>query len=197
MGELMSLSGPLASWIALLLVVVARMSFVIFFLPGIGEQTIPAQARLLVLLAISFALATTGVIDQPPPGYAAYGATLIGEATIGFCLGVTLRVVIWMLSIAGTVISQSIGLSQLLGVAMEHESQAMVGNMLSMAGAALLLSADFHLNAIASLLRMYGDIPVGAVGALDQGRLTKKAAWLRAKANGEGLLSRLFGGARS
>ncbi|MEZ5946716.1 MAG: flagellar biosynthetic protein FliR [Hyphomonas sp.] len=168
MAELLSLSGPLASWIALLLVVVARMSFVIFFMPGIGEQTVPVQARLLILLALSFALATGGLVPIPPAEpLSAYTGMLIGEATIGFCLGVTLRLTIWMLTIAGTVISQSIGLSQLLGVALDHENQAMTANMLSMAGTAVLLAADFHLSAVASLLRMYTDVPVGGLGLLD------------------------------
>ena len=85
----------------------------------------------------------------------------------GFCLGVTLRVTIWMLSIAGTIISQSIGLSQLLGVAMEHEAQTMTANLLSLAGAAVLLSADFHISVVAALLRLYGEIPVGALWSLD------------------------------
>ena len=36
-----------------------------------------------------------------------------------------------------------------------------------MAGAAILLSADFRLTAIASLLRLYNEIPVGALSALN------------------------------
>ena len=167
MAALMSLSGPLASWVALLLVVVARLSFVVFFMPGIGEQVMPMQMRLMILLALAFTLATSGVVSVPTLSPASgYGLTLIGEATIGFCLGATLRLAVWMLSIAGTVISQSIGLSQLLGFALEHEQQAMTANLLSMAGTAVLLSANFHLNAVASLLRMYTDVPVGAISAL-------------------------------
>ncbi|KCZ92241.1 flagellar biosynthetic protein FliR [Hyphomonas johnsonii] len=168
MDQLATLSGPLASWLALFIVVVARLSFVVVFMPGIGEQVIPIQMRLLVLLALSVTLASTGVVAVPSLyPLSGYAAVLASEVTIGFFLGALLRVSVWMLSIAGTIISQSIGLSQLLGVALEHEAQAMTANLLSMAGAAILLSADFHLNAVASLMRLYEDIPVGALASLD------------------------------
>jgi flagellar biosynthetic protein FliR len=84
-----------------------------------------------------------------------------------------LRVTIWTLNIAGTVISQSIGLSQLLGIALEHEQQTLTANLLSMAGAALLLSANFHIKAMASLLRLYTDIPIGAMEAMNTDMLVQ------------------------
>ena len=41
------LPDDLTAWIALFMMVAARLSFVIFFLPGIGEQVIPTRpARL-------------------------------------------------------------------------------------------------------------------------------------------------------
>ncbi|WP_340693092.1 flagellar biosynthetic protein FliR [Hyphomonas sp.] len=176
MADLASLAGQLAPLLAMFLLVVARLSFVIFFMPGIGEQIIPMQLRLMVLLAIAMALASTGVVAVPSlESLSGYGALLLSELTIGFCLGAILRVSVWMLSIAGTIISQSIGLSQLLGVALEREAQSLTASLLSMAGTAILLTADFHLNAIASLIRLYTDIPVGALSALDWDMLIQRS----------------------
>ena len=164
----------LSSWIALVMMIVARLSFIVFFMPGIGEQTIPLQMRVMILLALSVAFSISGFMTAPPTdSFAAYGGVLATEVAIGFSLGVVLRATIWMLSIAGTVISQSIGLSQLLGVALEHEQQTLTANLLSMAGAALLLSADFHIKAIASLLRLYTDVPIGALEAMNQDMLVQ------------------------
>jgi len=162
----------LSAWIALVMVIVARLSFIIFFMPGIGEQTVPLQMRVMILLALSAMFSISGFITPPPTdSFASYAGVLATEVAIGFSLGVVLRATIWMLSIAGTVISQSIGLSQLLGIALEHEQQTMTANLLSMAGAALLLSADFHIKAIASLLRLYTDVPIGALEAMNQDML--------------------------
>ncbi|MBU2605088.1 MAG: flagellar biosynthetic protein FliR [Alphaproteobacteria bacterium] len=161
---------------SMFLLVVARLSFVIFFMPGIGEQVVPVQLRLMILLAIAMSMASTGVVAVPSlESLTGYGGLLLSELTIGFCLGAILRVSVWMLSIAGTIISQSIGLSQLLGVALEREAQSLTGSMLSMAGTAILLTADFHLNAIASLMRLYTDIPVGALSALDWDMLIERS----------------------
>lgn len=172
----MSWIGPipdaLATWIALVMVIVARLSFVVFFMPGIGEQTIPLQMRLMILLALAATFSMTGFIAPPPTdSFVSYAGVLAGEVAIGFGLGVMLRVTIWMLSIAGTVISQTIGLSQLLGFALEHEQQTLTANLLSMAGAALLLSANFHIKAIVSLLHLYADIPIGGLAAMNQDML--------------------------
>ena len=65
MEALAPLAGPLAGWLGLYMVVIARLSFVVFLMPGLGEQAIPVQMRLVVLLAISMAMATTGVIGVP------------------------------------------------------------------------------------------------------------------------------------
>jgi flagellar biosynthetic protein FliR len=164
----------LTTWVALVMAIVARMSFIVFFMPGIGEQTIPVQMRLMILLALSVTFAMTGFMAPPPTNsFTDFAGVLASEVAIGFGLGVMLRVTIWMLSIAGTVISQSIGLSQLLGIALEHEQQTLTANLLSMAGAALLLSADFHIKAIASLINLYADLPVGGLSAMNGDMLTQ------------------------
>ena len=174
MPEAALIPDALAAWIALVMVIVARLSFIVFFMPGIGEQAIPLQLRLMILLSIAAAFSITGFMTPPPTeSFAAYAGVLAGEVAIGFGLGVVLRATIWMLNIAGTVISQSIGLSQLLGVALEHEQQTLTANLLSMAGAALLLSANFHISAIASLLRLYTDIPIGGLEAINQDMLVQ------------------------
>lgn len=174
MPDIGLIPDALATWIALVLAVVARLSFVIFFMPGIGEQTVPVQTRVLILLGLSAAFSMTGFMTAPPTdSFTSYAGIIATEVAIGFGLGVVLRVTIWTLNIAGTVISQSIGLSQLLGIALEHEQQTMTANLLSMAGAALLLSADFHIKAMASLLRLYTDIPIGAMEAMNTDMLVQ------------------------
>lgn len=169
MGELAPLTGELAVWVAQFMTIVARLSFIVFFLPGIGEQLVPVRVRLAVLVAVSAALTANGVVAEPSLSpISNYLELLLIEIAIGFFLGVMLRLVIWMLTIAGSVVAQSIGLSQFLGVALEHEAQTLTANLLSMAGAALLLTVNFHVNVVAGLVRLYADIPVGALSLLNR-----------------------------
>lgn len=152
----------LALWVAQYIVVVARLSFIIFFIPGIGEQVVPARIKLTFLLALSFAFWGLGIVGPvsifPLPSFA---AMIVGETAIGLFLGVSLRMTIWILSIVGTIIAQSVGLSQFMGVALETEAQTITSNLLGLAGTVLLLTANFHVMVFEEFAGMYSEIPVG------------------------------------
>lgn len=168
------LPEELTAWIALFMTVVARLSFIIFFMPGIGEQVIPTRARAFLLIGVALAMTTSGQFTAPvTTEFTTLAGLIATEIFIGFALGVMLRATIWMLSIAGSVIAQSIGLSQFLAPALEHEAQTLTANMLSMAGAAVLLTANFHVEAISALMRLYTDIPLGALTVLSGPMLTQ------------------------
>ena len=171
-GELFS-TVPIADWAAMFMLVIARLSPIIFLMPGIGEQVIPVRMRLQALIALAFIFTISGLM-QPVVFYpfGTYLGLLIGEIFFGLILGFSLRIVIWVLSIAGSVIAQSIGISQMLGVAMENESQALTSNILTMAGAVVLLSANFHVYAFASFADLYSDVPIGQVGNFDYAYLS-------------------------
>lgn len=154
--------GQASPWMVLFMTVIARLSFVVFLMPGIGDQLISARTRLFVLLGISAAIASTGVVPTPSaPGIGDLVLLLGSEVIIGFGLGALLRLSVWMLTIAGSVIAQSIGLAQFLGVALEHEAQTVVSNMLSLAGTTILLTANYHVAVVDGLMRLYTDIPLG------------------------------------
>ncbi|PKP83208.1 MAG: type III secretion protein [Alphaproteobacteria bacterium HGW-Alphaproteobacteria-18] len=144
--------------------VIARLSFVVFMMPGIGDQVISARVRLFVLLGLAAAIASTGVVPMPSADRLGDLVQLLAsEVIIGLGLGALLRLSVWMLTIAGTVIAQSIGLAQFLGVALEHEAQTVTSNMLSLAGTTILLTANYHVAVVDGLMRLYTEIPLGQV----------------------------------
>lgn len=168
MEGLAPLLTELEPWVATFMALVARLSLVVFFLPGIGEQTVPVRVRLAMLIATAAVLTANGVIAPPSlRPFAGYLGLLVTELVIGFFLGATVRLSIWMLSTAGSVVAQSIGLAQFLGVALETEAQTLTSNLLAMAGAAILLTANFHVHVISGLIRLYQDVPVGALAQVN------------------------------
>lgn len=170
MTDALFTSVPLADWAAMFVLVIARLSPVMILMPGIGEQVVPMRIRLQVLIAIAFIFTVSGLVDLVSfYPFGTYLGLLLGETLFGLLLGMSLRVAIWVLSIAGSVIAQAIGLSQILGVAMENESQALTSNLLTMAGAAILLSANFHVYAITSFIDLYQTVPPGQVAEFDYG----------------------------
>lgn len=147
---------------------IARLSLVVFLMPGLGEQTIPVRVRLLVLLGLSLAFSGTGAVSAPPINpFPVFLGAMLSEFFIGLILGVSLRTVIWVLTIVGSIVAQTIGLAQFLGVAMQFEAQTITANILSMAGATILLSAGYHFTVIGAFASLYEVVPVGAFAALD------------------------------
>lgn len=162
------LANGLSDWVVAFMAVLARLSFIVFFLPGIGEQVIPVRVRLMVLLTLSAAIASNRMVEGLGEMLSEdLIALLASELTIGFLLGSMLRILIWMLTITGSVIAQSIGLSQFLGVALDNEAQTLISNLLSLIGATILLTTNFHVSVVADFISLYEEIPPGAVGAID------------------------------
>lgn len=163
------LSTDLSNWVAQFILTLARLSFVIAFMPGIGERMIPAQMRVYLLLGLSAAISGMGITNYVlPDSLTDLGVLVIMELLLSLFLGIGLRVVVWVLNIAGSVIAQSIGLAQPLGVALENEAQTATANLLSMAGAALLFSMDFHIHVISSWIGLYQTIPIGGSSWITQ-----------------------------
>lgn len=150
------------------LLIVGRLSMIVFLMPGLGEPLITIRARVMVLIALSGAALTLtpmpAVSITPLPNYL---GLLAGEIAIGFFLGSSLRLAIWLLSVVGTIIAQSIGLAQMLGVALENEQQTIMANILTLAGVAILLSANYHVTAYAAYLNLYQEVPVGGYGLIE------------------------------
>ena len=165
-------SLQISLWISQFVLILGRLSFIVILMPGIGEQVVLPRVRLFILIGLSAMLTsaglTTPMADMTLTNYMSW---LLIEILIGASLGASLRIVVWVLSIAGSVIAQSIGLAQFLGVAVAHEAQTITANMLSMAGITLLLTADFHVTAFAATAQLFREIPIGGYQLLDQSYL--------------------------
>lgn len=176
MGDPASLSDPaaLAVMVTGVVAVVLRLSILMFLLPSIGDLAIPARFRLGIVLALTAAVAPSVVptqadaivqIDLIP--------LLVFESVIGFALGFTFRTLSQVLSIAGTIISQSASLSQIFGPGFDLEPNPTVSTLLVLTGSALFVSLDFHTYTVALLMESYSLFPLGDVP--DTGALAKWA----------------------
>ncbi|WOI52674.1 flagellar biosynthetic protein FliR [Parvularcula sp. LCG005] len=160
--------------------ILTRLSMMFAFLPGIGELAIPIRVRLGLVLAVSAAL-----IPSVLPGQLAILTTndplvLIGfEAMIGFALGFGFRVLIFALTIAGTIISQSISLSQIFGAVTTTEPSPTISTLLMMTGAALFVTLDLHTYSVGLLMESYQLFPLGELP--DTGAL---AGWAQERVSG-------------
>ena len=153
----------------------ARIGTMVMLLPGLGELSVPARVRLdvaLVLTFVLFPLHRAGyAIDLRSPGPVLSRSAQ--ELLVGLVLGMTARLTISALQVAGSVIAQQLGLGFVTAVDPTQGQQGLiVGNFLTLLGVTLIFATDLHHLVIAALHDSYqlfrpGEVPVvGDVAAL-------------------------------
>ena len=153
---------------AAFLLVFARVGTMVMLLPGIGELNLPSRVRLTLALVLTAVLL--------PVHRSAYGIDLrslgpviimlMQEMLIGAVLGLTARLAISGLQIAGTVIAQQLGLGFVTAIdPTQNQQGVLLGNFLTLLGITLIFATDLHHLIIAALNDSYslfqpGELPV-------------------------------------
>jgi flagellar biosynthetic protein FliR len=153
---------------AAFLLVFARIGTMVMLLPGIGELNLPSRVRL------SIALILTAILL--PLHRAAYATDLhalgpvivlfVQEMMVGAVLGLTARLAISALQIAGAVVAQQLGLGFVTAIdASQNQQGVLVGNFLTLLGITMIFATDLHHLIIAALNDSYslftpGELPV-------------------------------------
>jgi flagellar biosynthetic protein FliR len=165
----------LPAYAAAFMLVFARIGTMVMLLPGLGEMSVPQRVRLMLALVLTAVLL--------PVHRAAYQLdlrsfgpvlTMLGEEVfIGLVLGLTARLMISALQVAGFVIAQQLGFGFVTAVDPTQGQQGvLVGNFLTILGVTLIFATDLHHLVIAALNDSYalfrpGEIPlIGDVAAL-------------------------------
>lgn len=162
MNDLLLLLGMGRDGLALGLAVFLRIGAAMALLPAFGEQSVPARVRLGLGLAFTLivAPAVSGVLAPAVARPADHPGLWVTEPLIGLAFGVSLRLSVMLLQIAGTIIAQSISLSQAF-VSAGAEPTPVVGEILVMGALALAVSFGLHLRVAEALVETYGIFPPG------------------------------------
>ena len=144
---------------AAFLLTFARVGTMVMVLPGIGEQSMPARVRLTIALVL-----TAVLVPAHEKAYTvdltAFGPVMlmaVQEIIIGAVLGLTARLAISALQVAGTVVAQQLGLGFVTAVdpTNHNEQGALVGNFLTVLGITLVFATNMHYLVIAALNDSY------------------------------------------
>jgi len=158
------LSQSSASLAALMLVFV-RVAAVVALLPGFGEQAIPSRVRLMA--AIGFTLVVWPMVQsrlpEIDPALPAMAKLILIEAGIGFLIGISLRLLVMALQLAGTIAAQSTAITQIAGVGVTPDPMPAIGNILMLAGLALALVTGLHIKASLAIASTYDLFPLGTI----------------------------------
>lgn len=146
-----------------LMAVFARMSVFVFLLPGLGETAISTRTRLVTALMLTWLIVPVLDIDVGREWSFISLVFAVGlEAFYGFVLGFAFRIMVFGLQIAGSIISQSMSLSQVFGGGMTTEPSTTVATILMMAGVTLLVTLDLHIRAFGMLITTFDTFPLAS-----------------------------------
>ena len=153
---------------AAFMLVFARVGTMVMLLPGLGESGMPTRVRLTIALILTAILLPLHRAAYPID-LRALGPVLImlfEEIIIGAVLGLTARLAISALQVAGFVVAQQLGLGFVTAVdPTQNQQGVLVGNFLAMLGVTLIFATDLHHLVIAALNDSYqlfqpGELPV-------------------------------------
>jgi flagellar biosynthesis protein FliR len=157
----------LPSLAAVFLLMFARLGTMTMLMPGIGERGIPVRVRLVIAILLTLVLlpvyrdAYTVNLDA---GFGPVIGLLIQEILIGAVLGITARLALSALLVAGTAIAYQMGLGFSMAVDPTQDQQSvLVSNFLAMLGVALIFATDMHHLAITALDQSYSIFRPGEV----------------------------------
>lgn len=152
------------------MLIFARVGTMIMLLPGLGDQGVPTRLRLVFALAVTFVMypALAGLFSAVPDGpYDAIKA-LVREIVIGGFFGMSVRLILSALTVAGAIIAMQTGLAFAQSVDPAQGIQsAIFASFLSVLAVTLILVTDLHHLMIAGIHNSYSlfapgrDIPVG------------------------------------
>ncbi|KQO69082.1 flagellar biosynthetic protein FliR [Methylobacterium sp. Leaf469] len=153
---------------AAFLLTFARVGTLVMLLPGVGEQLVSPRLRLAFALLLTLVLFPTVRPLLPMQGEAIAGpgliALLFGEVLVGLVLGLSVRMVLAALQVAGVVMSQQLGLSYAMTVdPTQGGQQTALGNFLALLGVTLIVATDLHHIALAAIGRSYVLLPPDGV----------------------------------
>jgi flagellar biosynthetic protein FliR len=153
---------------AAFLLTFARIGTMVMLIPGLGEQNLPSRVRLTMALVLTAILmpAHQQAYHVDLKEFGPVILLLLQEIVIGAVLGLTARLAISALQIAGTVVAQQLGFGFVTAVdPTQNQQGVLVGNFLTVLGIALIFATDLHYLVIAALNDSYnifkpGEMPL-------------------------------------
>ncbi len=149
----------LPSLAAIFLLMFARLGTMAMLMPGLGERGVPMRLRLVIAVVLTLVLMPiyrnmyTVTLDA---GFAPLLGTLIQEVLIGAVLGLTARLALSALIVAGTVVAYQLGLGFSMAIDPTQDQQSvLISNFLAILGVALIFATDMHHLAIGALDESY------------------------------------------
>lgn len=157
------------------MLVFARLGSMVMLMPALGEVAVPAQIRVILALVLSAIMMplVADTYSAIPPTIPGLAMAVMSEVMIGIFIGMSAKLVMSALHVAGNIIALQTGLAFAQNVDPTQGTQgALISSFLSMLAVTLIFTTGLHHLLIAAMRDSYvlfhpGDVfPVGDFLAL-------------------------------
>jgi flagellar biosynthesis protein FliR len=177
-----------ADQISLFLLVVARVGGLMVSAPILGDSQAPRMVKVTIALALSFVLVQVPSVahDRAPAALASFVLVVLAQLLIGIALGFIARLLFFVVTIAGQLVSLQVGLSNAAVFnPMTRESDPVLAQFYTVIAALTFLALNGDVWLVASLARSFDLSPVS--GGVLPPDLLKAAITAAITATGLGL----------
>jgi len=162
------------------LLIFTRIGTAIMVFPAFGDTYVSSRVRLLFALALSVLLTPLlqRFIPDMPASPLGLGIMIVSESTIGLAIGLTVRIILSAMHVAGTIIAFQASLSSASLFDPNSGGQTtVVSNFLVLFTTIIFLELDFHHLLMQGLVTSYTLFPAGEPPLMgDISELTTRAA---------------------
>jgi flagellar biosynthetic protein FliR len=146
-----------------IIIISTRMIGLFSWMPGFSDLHVPFRMRMMIAIGVAAAFSTTLVIPSYPQHASNMMLLLLSEYITGTFLGLVLKVYVSALETAGTIMSQSIGLSNaLVPNLVDHDQTSILTAFFTLAGITFIFVFDLHHLILWGVRNSYDFIPIGA-----------------------------------
>ena len=157
-AQMSQVTGIGQAWLWAAALVFLRVGAALSLMPAFGDQAVPRRIRLGLALAFTAVVApavSEGLVEVP----GTFRAVCV-EVLAGLALGIGMRLFIFALQMAASIVAQVSSLSQLFGGS-TPDPQPAIGNLLTVAALALAVLAGLHVKVASLLILSYQVLPAG------------------------------------
>ncbi|MEW6184290.1 MAG: flagellar biosynthetic protein FliR [Thermodesulfobacteriota bacterium] len=140
------------------LIIFIRLGMVVFLLPFWSGKQFPRQFKIGFALAAAYVLAPVIRVET---GNQTILSILVQEMILGALLGLAARILFLGVELAGTFISDAMGISMATVFNPEMGQSTEVSTILGLLAMLLFLALDLHHDLLALLIKSYQVLPVG------------------------------------
>jgi flagellar biosynthetic protein FliR len=151
---------PIGAYLFPFLLILLRLSMVVFMLPLWSSKQIPRSFKIGFALALAFVL--TPVVRVDTAGLPLV-TVILQEWILGTVLGLAVRVLFLGVELAGTFISDAMGLSLATVFNPEMGQSTEVSTLLGLLAMLLFLALDLHHDLIALIIKSFEVLPAGRI----------------------------------